>query len=389
MIPRRRLLIESLVLPVAGVAVVLSLLYLSLWKSGQDDLLPDFLPLYAAGQLIRTDPASLYDPSAQLKTQQTAAGIRPESFLPFAYPPVTAGFFAPLTLLSYRNAYRVWVLISLLMLGLSIYLCSDNFQLGQEGRRFLAVGTIALFPVYIALVQGQTATLILLLFTLAFLALQRGSEWQAGVWVGLLFLKPQWLLLPALVLLGRKTWKALLSLFISVFLLVFAGISLVGWEGLRQLLALMLEMASGRETTAPPLHQYNLRALGFFLTLGPVFWISGSALVALLVTATWWRRENTPWHLSTLTLGMILTSPQANPHDLVLVVPALAVLIAEYESSLSLVHLLALVLFGLLPLLTVILVWPWTGYKIPVMAVVSLILFGFALRKAWRPCHER
>ena len=86
---------------------------------------------------------------------------------------------------------------------------------------------------------------------------------------------------------------------------------------------------------------------------------------------------------------MILTSPQANPHDLVLVIPALAVLIAEYESSLSLVHLLALVLFGLLPLLTVMLVWPWTGYKIPVMALVSLILFGFAFREAWRPCHER
>ena len=82
MIPRRRLLIESLVLPVAGVAVVLSLLYLSLWKSGQDDLLPDFLPLYAAGQLIRTDPASLYDPSAQLKTQQTAAGIRRKASFP-------------------------------------------------------------------------------------------------------------------------------------------------------------------------------------------------------------------------------------------------------------------------------------------------------------------
>ena len=380
---------ESLVLPVAGIAVVLSLLYLSLWKSGQDDLLPDFLPLYAAGQLIRTDPGSLYNRGSQLETQQAAAGIRPQSFLPFAYPPVTAGFFAPLTLLSYRNAYAVWVLISLLMLGLSIYLCSDNFQLGEEGRRFLAIGTIALFPVYIALVQGQTATLILLLFTLAFRALQKGSEWRAGVWVGLLFLKPQWLLLPGLVLLSRKAWKALLSLVISLFLLLLGGICLVGWEGFGQLLALMLQMASGRETTAPPLHQYNLRALGFFLTLGPAFWILGSALVALVVTATWWRREDTPWHLPTLTLGMILASPQANPHDLVLVVPALAVLIAEYESSLSLVHLLALVLFGLLPLLTVMLVWPWTGHKVPVMALVSLILFGFAVRQAWRPCHER
>ncbi len=380
---------DSLVLPVAGVAVVLFLLYLSLWKSGQDDLLPDFLPFYAAGQLIRTDPGSLYDPSAQLEAQQAAAGIRPESFLPFAYPPVTAGLFAPLTLLSYQNAYPVWVLISLIMLGLSIYLCSDNFQLGQEGRRFLALATIALFPVYIALVQGQTATLMLLLFTLALVALQRGHEWQAGVWVGLLFLKPQWLLLPALVLVGRKTWKALLSLSVCVGLLFLVGISLVGREGLHQLLALMLEMASGRETTAPPLHQYNLRALAFFFTLGSAFWISGSALVALVVTATWWRRGNTPWHLPTLTLGMILTSPQANPHDLVLVVPALAVLIAEYESSLSLVALLALVLFGLLPLLTVMLVWPWTGHRVPVMALVNLILFGFALREAWQPRHER
>ena len=317
---------ESLVLPVAGVGVVLALLYLSLWKSGQNDLLPDFMPLYAAGQLIRTDPGNLYDRGTQLETQKSVAGIGPESFLPFAYPPVTAGLFAPLTLLSYRSAFPVWVLISLLMLGLSIYLCSDNFQLGQEGRRFLAIGTIALFPVYIALAQGQTAILILLLFTLAFVALQKGNEWQAGVWVGLLFLKPQWLLLPGLVLLGRKSWKALISLFISLFLLILAGFSLVGWEGFGQLLALMVQMASGWEPSGPPLHQYNLRALGFFLTLGPTFWITGSALVALTVTATWWRREDTPWHLATLSLGMLLSSPQANPHDLVLVIPALAVL---------------------------------------------------------------
>ncbi len=379
---------ESLVLPVAGVGVILSLLYLSLWKSGQDDLLLDFLPLYAAGQLIRTDPGSLYDRTSQLETQQSAAGIRPEHFLPFAYPPVTAALFAPLTLLSYRGAYSVWVLISLLMLGLSIYLCSDNFQLGSEGRRFLSVGTIALFPVYIALVHGQTATLILLLFTLAFLAFRNCNEWRLGIWVGLLFLKPQWLLLPGLVLLGRKSWKAFLSLFICLFLLILTGISLVGWEGSGQLLSLMLHMASGREATAPPLYQYNLRALASFLNMSPAFWITGSTLVALAVTTTWWRRVNTPWHLPTLTLGMILASPHANPHDLVLIIPALAVLIAEYESSLSLRHLLALVLFGLLPLLTVML-GGWTGHKIPVMALVSLILFGFALREAWRPSHAR
>ena len=86
---------------------------------------------------------------------------------------------------------------------------------------------------------------------------------------------------------------------------------------------------------------------------------------------------------------MLLSSPQANPHDLVLVIPALAVLIAGYESSLSLRHLVALVLFGLLPLLTVMLVWPWTGYKIPVMPLVILILFGLVLRQAWRPSRER
>ena len=57
--------------------------------------------------------------------------------------------------LSCRSAYPAWALIRLVMLGLSIYLSSDNFQLGQVGRRFLAVGTITLFSIYIALVQGS------------------------------------------------------------------------------------------------------------------------------------------------------------------------------------------------------------------------------------------
>ncbi len=373
----------------AGVALVFSLLHLSLRQSGQDDLLPDFLSLFAAGLLIRTDPGNLYDRVSQLEAQESAAGMRPQTFLPFAYPPATAGLFAPLTFLSFRNAYHAWVLINFLMLAVSISLCSDHFQLGPEGQRFLGVGTIAMFPVYVALMQGQTAILILLVFTLAFVAFQSGSRWRSGIWMALLFLKPQWLLLPGLVLFSRQAWKALLSLAASLLVLALGGICLVGWDGFGQLPALMLQMASGQEKTAPPLHQYNLRAVGFFLGMGPSFWILGSALIALAVTATWWRREDTSWHLPTLILGMVLASPQANPHDLVLVLPALAVLIAEYESSLSLAHVLAAVMFGQLPLLTVMLVWPWTGYKIPVVAMVCLILFGFAIWQAWRPCHER
>ncbi len=349
-----RLVLESFILPISGVTLVLCLLYLSLWKSGQDDLVPDFLPLYAAGQLVRVDPEHLYDQDRQLATQQSLAAIRPEGFLPFAYPPITAFLFLPLTVFSYGHAYLLWVSSSLFMLGLSIYLCARDFQLRQEGRRFLAMGTMALFPVYIALVQGQTAALILLLATLAFLALRKGREWQAGVWTGLLFLKPQWLLLPALVLVCRRAWKGLLGMLVCVLTLALLGISLVGWEGSLRVFELMAEIASGREGTAPPLHQYNLRSLVFFLQLAAPFWVAGSVLVALAVALTW-LRPDTPWHLTTLVLGMILASPQSNPHDLILVLPALAALLAAYEDSIRLAHLLGLTLFGLLPLLTVML----------------------------------
>ena len=379
---RKRLLVEGLILPVAGVTIILSLLYLSLWTSGKADLLPDFLPLYAAGHLARTDPAGLYDPERQLQAEQLAAGIRPRNFLPFAYPPVTAALFAPLTLLSFTKAYIVWVLISLLLLGLSIYLCSDNFQLGTQGRRFLAMGTTALFPVYIALVQGQTATLVLLLLTLGLVALKRGRQWQAGAWIGLLFLKPQWLLLPSLVLISQRAWRAVLSLSLCVLGLFLLGVWLVGWEGYAQLSTLMLGMAGGTESTAPPLHQYNLRALAVFFGLGPGTWLPASALAALMVMAAWSSQGQPSWRLATLTLGMILVSPQANPHDLILVIPALAMLIARHERSLQLVHLLALVLFGLLPLLTVMLIWPSTGHKPPVMALAVLFLFGVAFLRA-------
>ncbi|MBX6341860.1 MAG: DUF2029 domain-containing protein, partial [Thermomicrobiaceae bacterium] len=76
-------------------------------------------------------------------------------------------------------------------------------------RRRVAALLVTCFPLAMGIFVGQPTGLLVLALYQSYLAFERGDEGRAGLWAGLLFVKPQYVTGPLLVLLGKRRWRAL------------------------------------------------------------------------------------------------------------------------------------------------------------------------------------
>jgi len=171
------------------VAGVLAIHLLVVWNAR--DLIwkgyPDFTIYYTAGTMIRQGMGqSLYDDATQFRVQQEFAPRVATRLgaLPFNHPPFEAVFFLPLTYFSYRMAYLLWGLVNLAMLSaLPILLRPHVPVLRFWPSAAWAVVSLAFFPVFFALLQGQDAILLLFLYALAFVSWKNKRLVSAGAWL--------------------------------------------------------------------------------------------------------------------------------------------------------------------------------------------------------------
>src|SRR5437868_14028208 len=131
---------------------------------------PDFTIFYSAGTILRRGLGhQLYDEATQFRIQQEfAAGVSiRQGPLPYNHPPFDALIFEPLARLPYFSAYLLWDLVNLLMLLAVVLLLRPHILMLQGSSAFFWVFvSLAFFPVFIALLQGQDSILLLLLVTL-------------------------------------------------------------------------------------------------------------------------------------------------------------------------------------------------------------------------------
>jgi hypothetical protein len=225
------------------VAGVLAIHLLVVWNAR--DLIaqgyPDFTIYYTAGTMIRQGMVrqdmvrqggghALYNDAAQYAVQkQFAPKVATRlGALPFNHPPFEAVLFAPLTYFSYRVAYLLWGLVNLAMLAaLPVLLRPHVPLLARWPSAAWTVGSLAFFPVFFALLQGQDAILLLFLYALAFVSLKKQRLTAAGAWLGCAMFKFH-LVLPFLLLLlvQQKTFQAKTRI-VTGFLLVCAMLGAV------------------------------------------------------------------------------------------------------------------------------------------------------------------
>ena len=274
----------------------------------------DFTIYYCAGTIVRRGLGpQLYANVTQFKVQREFSPevvIRLDA-LPYNHPPFEAAFFAPFASLSYPSAFALWALANLAMLiSLPFLLWPELHHLQNYSPLFEILASLAFFPIFFTLLQGQDAILLLFLYTLAFLCLKKNRDILAGGWLALGLLKPH-LILPFILLLlvqGRK--KVLYGFLPMTAVLALVSIAVVGRQGMLLYpgYVLRLEDTMARGAIMPS-DMPNLRGILYVLLRGDSY-VGTVALVAsvgLLLFTAWRSRRRASLIDLNFSLGVVAT----------------------------------------------------------------------------------
>jgi hypothetical protein len=304
----------------------------------------DFLGLYTGASLLWTERPALYDLDAQRAFQ---LHVQPDPggwVLPFLNPPLVALLLAPLGALSFRGAYLAMSALNLLLLAASLHVLVRGLSLSRAQARDLLLFTFANQGTHVAFLQGQTSFALLLALAAFFVAWKRRSEWRAGVWTGLLSIKPQ---ITASLLLAAQVpprWPLLLASGLSFAVVALSSLLIVGVDGMYDYVSLLERAVRGDpalELDASRMH--NLRALGIALAPPPWsawLWAIGSVAVLAVLYVRAARRnvdDDARFARSGYLIGiaLVLLSPHLYAHDLILLGVPVAFLLKLRTASAS------------------------------------------------------
>lgn len=172
----------------------------------------DYLAFLTGAELIaRGDGASLYDLDAQKRIQRELAGIELDGWQPYPYPPLLGIALTPLTTLPFEWGFRAFAALSMLSATLGAAALAQSMPMTRSSRLAtltLVTLTLGFYPLASILPGRQTTALTLALLCGALWASQSGRAVLAGILVGLLSYKPQFMI-PVLALLAwRGQWTS-------------------------------------------------------------------------------------------------------------------------------------------------------------------------------------
>jgi len=310
----------------------------------------DFRAFYSAGQMLLAGVGvDFYDPMTQYSWQSKFVEMSsPAQLLVFLNPPFVAIPFALVAMLPMPAAYLAWAIVNVTLLAIVCYLLVEILaDAGHRAQYAVLVLTLLFLPVIVTLMQGQLSFLLMIGVLMSWRAFQAGKELESGLWLGLLLVKPQLALVPALVMLWQRQWRALAGLTLAGAVSLVTSLPLVGWSGLKGWLRGMAVASGwGDMYGIHPQSTYTWRGILHRL-MGTndagevmIWWLAGSMVALALLLWVWRKRVGvrTPhsdiqWAL--LVIVMLFVSPHAYVHDLsLLLIPgALIVRYVIYKRS--------------------------------------------------------
>jgi hypothetical protein len=347
----------------------------------------DFMMFYGGALLVKTSPSELYDVEKQGAAQKAATGLNMAAgepdFLPYPYPAIVALLFVPFTVVPYKTAYAVMMMINFVLLGTSIWLLSARLNLNRPATETLVLCTTACISVYATFLQGQVSFVALLLFVFVVTNLRTGNEGRAGLWAGFLAFKPTlipfWLFWFAV----RRRWRALAGAIASSSMLAAVSVLVSGIDGTRGYLRISQGMARGDWILVLPNDMPTLKAFLHFFGLPDAVWVVSVAILLLIV---WRSRPSQDREYCVVIIGTILGTPHMHPQELVLLLIVVALMLAEKEKISSRVTW-AFVAFILWQAIVRFLFGGSTGNHWPVMPITLVVLLAYLVRRPSREEH--
>jgi len=291
----------------------------------------DFLAFYAAGLIVSEfGPSKLYDLETEREVHRSIEPLTDRRPL-WAYlnPPFVALLLAPLASLPYEFAYRLLLPVNLMLFIGAILIATRGYP--REMRLACILGGLATVPAYYAFYNGQLVCLLLLLFALFVTDLRTGRDRRAGIWLGLMLIKPQLLIAPVLLLVWKRRSRTLVVAAGVAVLLGVVSLAMIGAAGARDYRQTAVMSAMDDRSLAffaETMHNWR----GFFLRAGMGEWSAPATAMASVLTIAallWmWRGDwdPSPCKLIALIFATLLVSPHCHDHDFILAGLALALL---------------------------------------------------------------
>ncbi len=219
--------------------------------------------------------------------------------------------------------------------------------------------TLCNFAVHGVVFYGQTSAIVLLFLTLHVLSQRQGSRAAAGVWAGLLCVKPQYLAVPHLILLVRRRWREFVVGAAIGSLLIIGMFLWIGFDASAQYFQLARRMVSADSDWWNQWRgMHNLRVLVIYALPEDwhvvVWWLLSAIVVAMLAWVNWPAAKHTEDHASRWIvncLGLLMVLPHLFTHDLTLLIVPCALLLSKVKAQVPLAIGIELVMLAILPAL--------------------------------------
>ena len=320
---------RSTILTLLVSTIVLSI-SISVWWS-VDPHRSDFAGLYASAQLWNEGQRP-YDQKLSCEVQREA---NVSLCLPSNHPPILLPLIAALANENYLTSYVRWSLFNLLIV---ICCALPLHSISEDAVRTFAL--LCFYPVFVAVRQGQDTSFVLLGVLICLMFLLNGKDRWAGVALGLTVLRPQLALALGLPLAFSRP-KAFRSFCLTGGALVLYSLILVGLEGFKDILHIILVTATGADESIHQAQMYNLVAILVKLRINPAWaWLFfGLAIVGVSLL---WRKAGVS--MTTFGFAILLAlffSPHLHTHDLSLLVIPLVLCPSLIVALLSLTFVVA------------------------------------------------
>ncbi len=264
----------------------------------------DYESFWAAGRaFVHSGPSSVYnidtiDHFEAAFSRFHGVNGGPIEVPPGLYPPPYYLTVVPLAFLSPVISFVVWTAVQFLI---AVYVVIRLIKRFKNPSPVLGFALLLFFPIPFSLFYGQATILLLFAVLQSYEAFERGDEGRAGMWLAVLFLKPQYAIAFPLILLYKRRWRAFFGLTAVAAVIGVTSLFMMGIGGLRNYLQLshLYTGFHSRHPTVRPEHMMNWHSV--LINLFPnlpdgtgtaLTWLM--ALMSFAVLPFLWRGEWNP-----------------------------------------------------------------------------------------------
>ena len=222
--------------------------------------------------------AQLYELGTQRAMLRSTLGRNSIQY--FLHPPFEAAAFALLASLSFEQAFVVWMVINVAVLGLLPLVLMPCIPLVARRPYFGLLGFFFL-PALIALTLGQDSILLLFFISLSYLLMHKKMDLAAGLILTMASIKFQYLIVLIPLLLISRKFRMVSGFGLGCAGLACVSASVIGWRGFPNYFGFVhtIDVRPGSGAPNPAL-MVNVR--GFLAGMG---WATHSSVYAFAGTA--------------------------------------------------------------------------------------------------------